>query len=366
MDIFHQKPYLTKEQREGLARQFVKDNFYKLSIGATFAFLVQLPLVFGGVDFCDGFTRYIVFEGLSLIFIPVIWQIHRRSGHVSICAAKTVQYFYLIFILSYGVYISLADTSQDFTYILLGIVFCVTSIIYMEPLETAGLLLCVYLPYAILMPAFNADSVAVTILRINVLIFLSFAWLQNYLTYRIKANSFLTEIQLCEKNKMLEELINKDTMTGLLTHEASFQKLSEEISRAENTGKPLSLILIDIDDFKLINDKYGHLTGDKVLKELARLITATVRKQDIVGRYGGEEFIIIMPDTDIATAKTVADAMSEKLWKIDIIAEKVTFSGGISQYAGESLSELIFLTDKKLYSAKGTGKNRFVKEEDSR
>ncbi|NCB00069.1 MAG: GGDEF domain-containing protein, partial [Clostridia bacterium] len=164
-----------------------------------------------------------------------------------------------------------------------------------------------------------------------------------------------------KQNTQLKELVRLDPMTQLLNHEASFAALTDEIKRSRRMNDPLSILIMDLDDFKSINDTYGHLVGDHVIRQTAAIIRQTVRITDQVGRYGGEEFIVIMPDTDLAAASVVAARVRQALEQADFDHSfKVTVSGGISQFQLESIDELIRQTDSKLYLAKKTGKNRIV------
>jgi diguanylate cyclase (GGDEF)-like protein len=166
----------------------------------------------------------------------------------------------------------------------------------------------------------------------------------------------------------VKDLSMRDSMTGLYNFRHFLETLRQEIERAERTGDPLSCIMLDIDNFKTVNDNYGHQVGDMVLKELARSVSLSVRSSDIPARYGGDEFCIVLPKTD----KTLALKLAQRLMKLFSGKEiripdvdkrvKVTISIGIAAYPEDthSMDELMKMADEALYRAKSTGKNKIV------
>ncbi len=121
----------------------------------------------------------------------------------------------------------------------------------------------------------------------------------------------------------------------------------------------MSLLLFDIDNFKGVNDCYGHVFGDRVLTEVASRIRQNIRETDVAGRYGGEEFMVIYPGTSLANAARISErirrAVADQAFESNL---HVTISGGIAEYRGQDLPELIDTADRKLYESKGAGKNR--------
>jgi len=223
------------------------------------------------------------------------------------------------------------------------------------------LLLVIYVPYVLILPVFQPDSNVVFVISINTGISNFMAWLLGITTLKTKVNSLQSTRKIEEKNALLADLIKKDSMTGLLSHKASFQKLNEEISRAARIGYPLSLIIADIDDFKQVNDRYGHIVGDQVIIQFSQALSEIARSTDSVGRYGGEEFIIIMPDTDLQGAVILSERILTEIRSLVLpLDAAITLSGGMSQYSGEASDEFIRKTDQRLYRAKAEGKNRFV------
>jgi two-component system, cell cycle response regulator len=185
------------------------------------------------------------------------------------------------------------------------------------------------------------------------------------------ASNALERAHLLERlqiaNEHLERLAVTDELTGLHNHRYFRERFAEEFDRARRYGLPLSCIIFDIDDFKKINDEYGHLQGDDILREIAARTHRTTRRSDIVARYGGEEFIIIMPQTAVEGAMSQAERVRECIGKGGYSGMKdgaiITVSLGVSELNhrvmldGESL---IRAADSALYEAKRSGKNCVV------
>ena len=151
-----------------------------------------------------------------------------------------------------------------------------------------------------------------------------------------------------------------DGLTGLYNRRYLFQRLTSEIDLVNRYGHPLSIVLFDLDHFKTVNDTYGHGAGDEVLIQVAAALGDCIRDVDVAGRYGGEEFLLILPHSDASDAMDVAERirvkLKEKAWPQPRL--QVTISGGIRQYSGESLDEFVEAADRKLYEAKEAGRDR--------
>lgn len=165
-----------------------------------------------------------------------------------------------------------------------------------------------------------------------------------------------------QRSKALQSLMVRDSLTGLLNHSNIKEKLYLEVARSDRQNVPLSFAMIDIDHFKSINDTYGHLAGDRVIKNLARLLRQRLRQTDILGRYGGEEFAIILIGTDGATAFKVIESIRQDFCQTpqqlgsDEIT--VTFSCGIASFPDYiDASHLNDAADQSLYRAKAQGRN---------
>lgn len=161
-----------------------------------------------------------------------------------------------------------------------------------------------------------------------------------------------------------------DGLTGAYSHAYLQEVLGLELERAQAEGRPLSILMLDLDNFKKLNDGHGHLFGDRVLKELTETASMNIRHDDVLGRYGGEEFLVIMPGTDAETAVLVAERVRRSFERAGILpmrgeggTVKTTVSIGAATYPGTGDPDpraLISKADTNLYSAKRAGKNKVV------
>jgi len=172
------------------------------------------------------------------------------------------------------------------------------------------------------------------------------------------------EASLIESEKQYRQLSITDGLTGLFNHRHFYHRLEAEIDRAQRYSKSLTILLMDVDDFKLFNDTYGHLDGDKVLKEIGRIIHTFIRSSDSAFRYGGEEFVVIMPETNAHSAHTVAERIRLGFKQYVFIthnksAEQLTLSLGLAQYTpDEDARTLVKRADFNMYTAKKNGKDQ--------
>lgn len=213
------------------------------------------------------------------------------------------------------------------------------------------------------------QSIVVVLVLLGLLVTLGVR-LISHLHRRIRAENELlvSQAALIELNQSLELLASQDKLTGLANRRRFDQFLDIEFKRARRDRRALSLILIDVDYFKLYNDHYGHLAGDECLKAISRIIEQCIRRPgDMAARYGGEEFAVVIPDTDEAGACAVAEAILDKIRSqcIEHISSPfniVTISLGVATlgHRSEPVDQkgLIELADRALYSAKSQGKNQ--------
>ena len=168
-----------------------------------------------------------------------------------------------------------------------------------------------------------------------------------------------------ERTRSMRFFMERDSLTGLLNHTHLMQSLSKEVQRAERVGRPLCFVMIDIDHFKQVNDSYGHLTGDRVLKSLARLLSERLRRTDVIGRYGGEEFGVVMFNVDSENASRIVDSIREDFsGYIHEAGERrfsVTFSCGIASFPEhDGPGPISEAADRALYHSKENGRNRIT------
>jgi diguanylate cyclase (GGDEF)-like protein len=167
------------------------------------------------------------------------------------------------------------------------------------------------------------------------------------------------------RSRQLADLASKDSLTGLLKHALIKESLALELARAQRNSKPISIAMIDIDLFKSVNDTYGHAVGDRVIVALAHLLKQRLRKTDIIGRYGGEEFVAILPECDLKTAKRLINDIRQRFSAISFQHEGKEFTSTLSAGIASNLlpftlnsSELLVSADEALYLAKHSGRNQ--------
>ncbi|AOY02099.1 diguanylate cyclase [Jeongeupia sp. USM3] len=169
---------------------------------------------------------------------------------------------------------------------------------------------------------------------------------------------------MVDRYRRLRELMSRDSLTRLLNHTHLIERLLQEVARAHETVRPLAFAMIDIDHFKSVNDRYGHAVGDRVIKSLARLLRQAFPGADLVGRYGGEEFSIVFPDTSLLRAAQQVDELRQRfgdLCQTSGSGEPLTisFSAGVAQLGnGMHAEQLIESADAALYQAKAAGRNQ--------
>ncbi|MBI5233291.1 MAG: diguanylate cyclase [Deltaproteobacteria bacterium] len=178
--------------------------------------------------------------------------------------------------------------------------------------------------------------------------------------FAIKNANLYDEVRT--EREHLKKVTTMDQLTGLYNHNYFYTRLDEEMSRAFRYSVPLSLMMLDIDDFKMINDTYGHRVGDTVLKGLSMILKDCVRKTDVVARYGGEEFAILLPHTSLDGAVGEAERIRQFVegHSFSGIGRNITISIGVASFVkGEvaSSGELVNRADRELYAAKKAGKN---------
>src|SRR5438105_4581829 len=173
-------------------------------------------------------------------------------------------------------------------------------------------------------------------------------------------------IDLIMKNRVLAEVSARDALTGLYNRWYVMEKIESEMNRSLRHGSPVALLMLDIDHFKRVNDSFGHAAGDQVLKSFGQVLRESCRVYDVPGRYGGEEFCIVLPETRIGSTTAVAERIQQRLAdsRFDIGADRVVITASIG-IAGMDVDDgivssaaLIERADRALYSAKNRGRNR--------
>jgi diguanylate cyclase len=200
--------------------------------------------------------------------------------------------------------------------------------------------------------------------------------LENRVRERTRAlevrNAELTRLRLALEtaNQRLKRLVSIDALTGIANRRHFDRALDRELRRARRESQPLSLIFLDLDEFKRFNDTYGHARGDEVLRQVALTLDETFQRGgDLVARYGGEEFAVVLPGVDGRRAELYAERLRRRIWRLAIpynasqVSDRVTISGGVATVPHAIVvtpDELLRAADKALYRAKCLGRNRIA------
>ncbi len=186
----------------------------------------------------------------------------------------------------------------------------------------------------------------------------------DFLTKPISDSALIVAIfARAKRARQLAEVMTKDSLTGLLQHAHIKERLTNELVRSLRHQQQVSVVMLDIDHFKKVNDNYGHLTGDQVITSLSNLLKQQLRKTDMIGRYGGEEFLLVLPECQVEKAMLVVEKMRESFAKLPFSFEghqfNCTFSAGIASGLGmEFADQVIEQADQALYQAKTAGRNQ--------
>ena len=188
----------------------------------------------------------------------------------------------------------------------------------------------------------------------------------DFLTKPINPAHLIRSVAIrAERARTLRTFMLTDTLTGLLNHTRIKEQLQNEVARAARNGSTFAFAMVDIDHFKQVNDTHGHHVGDRVIKTLSRVLQQRLRQTDYIGRYGGEEFAVILPDADQEEAVSILDDIRHGFGKIHQISQsgvfKVTFSAGVACFpASDDAVKLALRADKALYAAKRAGRTCIV------
>jgi diguanylate cyclase (GGDEF)-like protein len=187
----------------------------------------------------------------------------------------------------------------------------------------------------------------------------------DFVTKPISDNALVAAVfSRAQRARLLSNALSRDSLTGLLKHADIKEQVAVELERAQRSGKPASVGMLDIDFFKKVNDNHGHAAGDNVIRTLANLLRQRLRRIDSLGRYGGEEFLVVLPDCPAEQALRVLDEIRQRFAELTFIASdgefSVTLSAGIASTEGTptTAGELLEQADQALYAAKHGGRNQ--------
>ncbi|MBX9757116.1 MAG: diguanylate cyclase [Pseudomonadaceae bacterium] len=188
----------------------------------------------------------------------------------------------------------------------------------------------------------------------------------DFVTKPISDNALVASVLArAQRARLLSNALSRDSLTGLLKHADIKEQVAVEVERTARNGGSACVVMLDLDNFKQVNDRYGHAIGDNVIRALSNLLRQRLRRIDSLGRYGGEEFTVVLPDCNLEQAKNILDEIRQRFAELPFMAHdssfNVTFSAGIAQSNSQSnANQLIELADQAMYAAKAAGRNQVL------
>lgn len=263
----------------------------------------------------------------------------------------------LIFTLTF-VYVIQINPGYGVAIFTMGIMFCALAIVRI-PTVMIGANVAAFTVFIAITSAVQNDPIVFFNL-FNAILLTVIASFSAILRYRRAREIFEEKNKIQELNEQLAYFSSTDKLTGLANRMKTDEELKKMIQYAKKHSIPLSIILVDIDNFKQINDTYGHQFGDRIMQSVAGILKQNMRLNDFVGRWGGDEFLIICPHMDLSNSFQMAERIKESVAKTDLPnGVSVTVSGGVGQITNnESESGLFSRVDAALYCAKECGRNR--------
>lgn len=324
----------------------------------TFGFLYMLYIIF---DY-DGIARPSLFVisltlRLSVIVLSAALYFHIRKAKNYGSLVYLLSLFEVVTVLSFFVILYLYD---DINYIAFFSVITITLAIFVIPNRliysftiSAVMILFFYLFTSRLISGLKIMEL-IKVMAYNILI-MAFCTISTFTTHYYKRRQFAD-------SRELQKMSVTDPLTGIFNRLKFNEELVRWINFSNRYGNPVSLVIFDIDDFKKINDSYGHMAGDAVLKKVAVIVNNAIRNTDVFARWGGEEFVILLPNTDLEQAWDVTERIRRNIERGSFCEEYgITCSFGLVQKRkDESGDSLIIRADKLMYNAKDRGKNTIV------
>jgi diguanylate cyclase (GGDEF)-like protein len=250
-------------------------------------------------------------------------------------------------------FIAQSITSDISIYLL--VLFINSVIVLLKPSVMMGIYLFTYGLFAIGMPFFQPKTDYLISHLANGFIFNIIAFVIAHMLYKHTVAEILDKAEIHKKNKEMAFLAQHDGLTGLYNHQTIHEYLEGFLATEEIIH--LSIILLDLDDFKSVNDIFGHNSGDLILKQVSEAIMKNTRLNDRVGRYGGDEFLMLLPETSLESARHIAERILQDVREIQIADFKLTCSAGIAHWNNESPTQFVERADRAMYHVKRSGKD---------
>lgn len=355
---------LKTEFKNKLIRQNSKRFVTMLGIGALSQIILTILELVGLLEF--KLSSLYIKVGIILmcaVFALLLTRIRKsteKSQDIKMLAfIKTTLHFAILIIgFASTIYMYSQEMYTFSSFIIAALMISITHIRW--PYFTNGLLvvgfvlLTSYLQFTFTVPVYFRDETHIVVLLLVLI------GIVNILNYKRHWELFIKENQIHEMNQKLVEISQVDELTGLFNRRKVLEELENYIALAKKYSNDFCVVMIDLDNFKRVNDKYGHIEGDNTLRNFSGIVKSNLRKNDIFGRWGGEEFIIIIPDSKKDDAFSFVDRIRETIANYDFKKiGKLTFSAGICEFVPEYTDDkLIGNADFALYLSKQLGRNQ--------
>lgn len=347
--------------REEFLHDVLRENYLVMIITAALLAVSEtfIYISFRGRLFdTDGVV--LLFAVFNTVSLPILAFIYFKIERIGCRIAQAAQFINAMGVLVFCCALALIPQKEfESMHIYVIALFAIAAFLHLHPLHSLVLYLTGFIIFNAYLPLYQTNEQALLIMRINVTIMNIAAWGLGRLVFRMRLTRFLDKRTIIEQNRKLADMATRDPMTGLLNHETAYRKLCDEVVRSRRYGHPLTVMMLDIDNFKSVNDNHGHQAGDRVIRQVSEILRENCRRTDHAGRYGGEEFICILTDTDLPDSIALAERILKAVGSEDFDENiRVTVSIGLYGYEGEDADEMIGEADKLLYKAKSAGKNR--------
>lgn len=361
---FYQSFIIPKHLKQEFARKRTQINLDRVLPIALLFYVIEWGVFYFQGFFFDVGSIILNLQLVTTLILPFLIYAKFKFAKLSVHFVDFFLTLYAINLIVYSILVALTTQTQaDLLHMHIMILTGTVAILYLKPWESFILILGSGLLMFFLFPYFQSNPEIVLVNRINLLIYDGVLWFFALGLFNLRLKTLLLEHNLIEINQALATLAKTDSMTKLYNHKAILESLDEEIKRAERNEQALAVILLDIDDFKRVNERFGHQVGDEVLIALSDIIHHSLRTIDRLGRYGGEEFLILLPNTNLHAGRLYSLRLQSLVRNYTLPdGENLTISGGLVEFTGENRDDLINLADQLLFQAKHKGKDQIISQ----
>lgn len=307
---------------------------------------------------------------LLVLMIGFFLTTHRLKKRTEPNTAMFVlQYLVVVVIMASGIAIVTFDqlVTTNITPFLLICIIC-GSVFLIRPLASFMIYVTSYMAYYYSIALTITDQQILLSNRVNGITAVGVGFLLSFIIWHYNYTNIIQKRRIESQQQQLEQMAYYDPLTDLPNRRLLEKLIKRELASVQRYGQETVIIMLDVDDFKQINDTYGHQVGDSILMQLADLLQNNVRETDTVARFGGEEFIILMPNTSVeegySFAERIRKIIMEKVFSVGSVTLQITSSFGVSSMGdinSQNLEDYYLLADRALYLAKQSGKNRVEK-----